>query len=196
MKAMCLRWTVESLVPVAAAGRLALGAASAVAAWLLAACGEFAALGKETATQQRVVPPADAPMVSHGKPNEQAVVHFKAHALNALLVPLLDDDVPPRWADPAIAMSCTALRVTVDGVAPVPHSAVPAVPFVVRWQLDHCAPLGAGMLLSGEVELLVFHDGDSYSAVVQPDDLRVTTLLDSFSLDQPFAAYTPLVAPR
>ena len=66
----------------------------------------------------------------------------------------------------------------------------------MRWQLDQCAPLGAGMLLSGEVELFVFHDGDSYSAVVQPDDLRVTTLLDSFSLDQPFAASTPLVAPR
>ncbi len=116
--------------------------------------------------------------------------------MNALLVPLLDDDVPPRWADPMIAMSCAALRVTVDGVAPVPHEAVPAVPFVVRWQLDHCAPLGAGMVLSGEVELLVFHDGDSYSAHVQPDDLRVTTLLDSFSLDRPFAASTPLLAPR
>ena len=112
----------------------------------------IAVIRKPAAPNQQAVPPALAPQGTSGDESiERARALFKAYALNALLVPLLDDDVPPCWADPAIAKSCTALRVTVDGVAPVPHAAVPAVPFVVRWQLDQCAPLGAGMLMSGEV---------------------------------------------
>ena len=157
----------------------------------------IAVIRKPAAPNQQAVPPALAPQGTSGDESiERARALFKACALNALLVPLLDDDVPPCWADPAIAKSCTALRVTVDGVAPVPHAAVPAVPFVVRWQLDQCAPLGAGMPMSGEVKLFVVHDGDSYSIQVKPDDLAVTMPLGSLSLDRPFAAYTPLLAPR
>lgn len=186
-------WSGAWAALAAAAGKLA---ASAAAPLMLAGCGESASFVKGSAPLPQAGLPADAPQGNAGRSLDEARARFQAHALNALLVPLLDDDVPPRWADPAFAMSCTAWHVTVDGAVPVPRAEVPAAAFVVRWQLEGCAPLGAGMVLSGDVELVVFHDGDSYSAHVRPDDLHVATPIDSVTFDRPFATRMPLLGPR
>jgi hypothetical protein len=58
---------------------------------------------------------------------------FTTFALNALLLPLLDDDVPARWADPSRSMDCNDARVTVDGAHPGVGSYVPSA-FTVPWR--------------------------------------------------------------
>ena len=103
----------------------------------------------------------------------EATAQFMAFALNALLVPLLDDDVPPRWADPSLAFDCDAGAVKVDDApldvgAPVPDQA-----FTVRWHMERCAPFDDAMQLTGDVELRVEPRGTDYRAVVQPLQLHV-----------------------
>lgn len=120
-------------------------------------------------------------------PNEQATADFKQFALNALLVPLLDEDVPARYADPSRSVDCAEGNVTVDGArvdigAPMPHV------FTVRWWMDRCFPLGVPLELSGDVELGVRREGDSYSAIVRPEGLRVRSKFGVEVLAEPFAA--------
>jgi hypothetical protein len=117
---------------------------------------------------------------------------FKAFALNALLIPVLDDDVPSRWTEPFALMSCVKADLLVDGKPVAFGSAVPATAFEMHWSMDHCTAFGEAMVMSGTVDLLVFHDGDSYSAVVQPSDLRIDSSSGLMVLGQSFAASTPL----
>jgi len=93
---------------------------------------------------------------------------FKAFALSALLIPVLDDDVPSRWIEPFALMSCISSALTIDGKPVVPGARVPATSFSMRWSMNRCTALGEAFVMSGIVDLLVFHDGDSYSAVVSP----------------------------
>ena len=115
---------------------------------------------------------------------------FQRHALNALLVPLLDDAEPPRWTDVALRYSCgPATRVEIDGQPLVPGAAVPAVRFTVRWHIDQCWPLGyAAMELSGNVDLRVHPEAAGLSAVVNARHLRIATAKGSGSVGAPFAA--------
>lgn len=115
-------------------------------------------------------------------------------ALNALLLPLMDDAEPPRWTDVAIDLSCgPATRVTVDGESLPVGMPIPASAFKLRLDMDHCAPLGAGYaVLSGSVELLVFHEDDGLSAMVVPESLRAETPFGRAWLQGPFAATTSL----
>jgi len=61
--------------------------------------------------------------------------------LHALLLPLLDDEVSARIADPSLALECADAEVTLDGNrldigAPIPTT------FALRWTMDRCQPLG------------------------------------------------------
>ena len=132
-------------------------------------------------------------------PDNFAIADFKAFALNALLIPLLDDAVPPRWLDPftttstSLAIDCISASVTVDGKPIVPNAPLPSTAFTLHWHLNRCALLNsASATLTGDVELLVFHDGDHYSASVRPNALQVVWLDGSASLNERFGASTPI----
>lgn len=111
-------------------------------------------------------------------------------ALNALLVPLIDDAEPPRWTDAALDLACgPGTRVLVDGQPLAPNTALPAKAFTVRWTMDRCMPLGTDAVeLTGSVELRVFHEDNGLSAVVMPDGLQVDSAQGRTWLQRPFAA--------
>ena len=114
-------------------------------------------------------------------------MNFMPFALNALLLPLLDDDVPSRWTDPSLSLDCNNGRVTIDGHrldvgAPVPGA------FTVRWHMERCTFLGRDLELSGEVELRVKAAADAYVAHVHPRGLRVSTANGAQTLTEPFEA--------
>lgn len=118
-------------------------------------------------------------------------------ALHALLVPLLDDDQPPRWTEAAIASNCgPGTSVMIDGKPMVARNPIPAVAFIVRWNMDHCSPFGQESLeLSGAVEMVVFHEDDGLSAIVRPERLRVDSHMGWGWLRGPFTAELFLTAP-
>ncbi|MEO5845947.1 MAG: hypothetical protein ABIQ33_14035 [Caldimonas sp.] len=130
-----------------------------------------------------------------GEPHEPAteeVADFKAFALNALLVPLLDDDEPPRWADPTSAFDCNDGSVTLEGARLAPREPVPDPPFTLHWHLVDCTPLGTAFDLSGEVDVVVQRlEGGDYVATVQPRRLLVEAGAKSSVLDEAFEARTP-----
>jgi len=131
------------------------------------------------------------PTASHHPESADASM-FKVFALNALLIPVLDDDVPSRWTEPFALMSCVGSTLTIDGKPVIPGSRVPSASFLMRWSMNQCTALGEAFVMSGTVDLLVFHDGDSYSAVVQPTNLRLDSSSGSAVLTEAFAAFTPL----
>lgn len=123
-----------------------------------------------------------------------ATAMFTRFALNALLVPLLDDSEPAQWTDVALAHFCgPATRVTVDGRPLMPGAEVPARSFMLRWQIDQCWPMDyASFELSGTVDLHVFHEDGSLSAVVDATRLRVAGPRGSGRPAAPFAAWMAL----
>lgn len=135
------------------------------------------------ATAQDAMP--DAPMP----------IDLYRFALNALLVPLMDDADPPRWTEATIDFNCgPGTSVTVDGAPLVAGKVIPAKAFTVRWDMDHCAPMGPeSVALSGRVELVVFHEDAGLSAMVMPDRLRVDSHMGRAWLHGPFTAETSLV---
>ncbi len=125
-------------------------------------------------------------------------VHF---ALNALLVPLLDDDEQPRWTDVALNHFCgPATRVEVNGQPLVPGAPMPATAFTVRWTIDQCWPLDVESIeLSGTVDLLVSRDGHRLSAVVHAQGLTIVSSHGTSRPDAPFTASMTLgsdIAPQ
>lgn len=143
-------------------------------------------------TPKRPLVPHQASRAPHQDVVRDAPMPVDLHrfALNALLVPLLDDAVPRRWTDVAIAFDCEpGTSVLVDGQPLVAGQVVPATAFTLRWDMHRCAPLGQGsVVLSGSVELLVFHEDEGYSAVVIPVDLRADSHLGQARLRGPFTA--------
>ncbi|MDO8776847.1 MAG: hypothetical protein Q7K57_50680 [Burkholderiaceae bacterium] len=133
-------------------------------------------------------------MVQAAMPDAPMPVDLYRFALNALLLPLLDDSIPPQWTDAAIDFSCEpGTSVTVDGEPLVAGKLIPATAFTVRWNMDRCTPMGPeSVALSGSVELLVFHEDAGLSAVVMPDRLRVDSHMGRAWLRGPFAAETSL----
>jgi hypothetical protein len=125
-------------------------------------------------------------------PGTDASPHgLRRYALNALLVPLLDDSSPPRWTDPAWSMNCAgASAVFIDGRPLVPGERVPPLSFRMRWHMTDCRPLSDTEAFDGEVELHVFHEEGGYSAVVHPR-LVVRTPGTTESWSNVFAATTP-----
>lgn len=115
-------------------------------------------------------------------------------ALNALLVPLLDDAQPLRWTDLAIDFSCDpGTTVMIDGEPLVAGKLVPTKDFTVRWNMANCAPMGPeSVKLSGIVELVVSHKHSNLHATVTPAGLRVDSHMGQAWLHGPFAAETSL----
>lgn len=119
---------------------------------------------------------------------------FSRFALNALLATLLDDDEPPRWSDVGLGQFCgPAAHVEVNGMPLVHGSRLPATAFNIRWTIDQCAPLEA-IELNGTVELLVFHDDDSLSAVVLPQRLIVSSAKGTGHMSAPFSSSLSLLS--
>jgi len=123
---------------------------------------------------------ADAPMP----------VDLYRFALNAFLVPLLDDSEPRRWIDMAIDFSCNpGTHVMVDGEPKVVGKLMPTRTFTMH----NCAPIGReSVVLNGNVALFVFRTETGLRATVQPDDLRVDSHVGRAWLHGPFVAETPL----
>lgn len=138
------------------------------------------------ASSVRVMPPSTQEQYL-----ERQVERF---ALNALLVPLLDDAVdPPRWGDPTLDMDCgEASRVEVDGHRLDPGAPMPDGPFSVQWQLADCLPFGVDSLaLSGRAELDVSRQGTGLVATVRLSGLRVQHNGVTVVMNKTFTALTP-----
>lgn len=114
-------------------------------------------------------------------------------ALNAMLVPLLDDAEPPRWTRTLGAMRCGAgSKVWIDGQPLKPGARVPARSFTMRWKMVGCQPLSRQESFTGDVTLTVFHeDSGGYSAMVVPTALKVRTLDSSAVWSTRFAVVMP-----
>jgi len=115
---------------------------------------------------------------------------FVQFALNALLVPLLDDHMPPQWTDVALHHFCgQRTHVEVNGQPLVPGTIIPASTFLLRWYIDQCWPLGySAFELSGTVDLLVSHKDAGLSVIVSAQGLRIATAKGAASLGAPFTA--------
>jgi len=87
-----------------------------------------------------------------------------------------------------------AARVSIDGRPLVPSAPVPARAFTLRWSMDRCVILNGRTSLTGDVEMMVFHDGDHYTASVQPIDLHVLSDAGDEVMSRPFWTSTPLAA--
>jgi hypothetical protein len=124
---------------------------------------------------------------AHALPPDSVRRDFKKFALNLLLLPLLDDDVPARWADPSLAVDCATADVTVDGSWPDVGAPVPEI-FTVRWHMDRCTSVGGNLELSGDVELKVTTTSFGYSAQVQPLGLILHAAGGVQTLTEPFSA--------
>ena len=98
---------------------------------------------------------------------------FHPVALNALFVPLLGDDTPARWEEPASALNCADASVSVGPRRLIAGRPVPAEPFRMRWRLHGCTPLGGGVLISGTVDAVVTPEAGGYRATLQPNGLAL-----------------------
>jgi hypothetical protein len=118
---------------------------------------------------------------------------MRRFALNALLVPVLDTDDPPRWQDPSLAMACGAgTRVLVDGLPLEPRAAAASSAFTLQWSMDGCLPFGlGGPEMSGRADLVVFRNDDGLSAIVQMTDLQVQHRGQAIVMNTTFVARTP-----
>lgn len=132
--------------------------------------------------------------VQDARPDAPMPVDLYSFALNAFLVPLLDDSAPPRWTDVAMEFACgPGTTVMVDGDRMVPGKPIPVKAFTVRWMMDNCSPMGRESVeLSGGVELVVVRKEAGLSAVVKPDHLRIDSHMGRAWLRGPFTAETAL----
>ena len=154
----------------------------------LVACGKQLPLTTDAPppTHARLRPVRSAPEVATHNPATQ---DFITYALNALLVPLLDDDSPPRWADPSLSFDCDAGQVTVNSAALDVGAPVPQGSFTVRWHMQRCVPFDNHLELSGDIELEVESSGDNFRAVVQPVGFRVVSRYGEEVLNESFVRH-------
>jgi hypothetical protein len=158
-----------------------------------AAALAFTMAPKQYTLEPRYLTGLTAPAPEAGDSDEIAQT-IRKYALNALLVPVLDDDgYPARWQDPSLAMVCDAgTRVWVDGRPLEPRGEVPGASFSLQWLMVGCAPFGrGGHELSGHAEILVLRDDDGLSAITRFIDLKVTHRGHSVSMNEVFTARMP-----
>jgi hypothetical protein len=96
--------------------------------------------------------------------------------LDALLAPALANaSVPLRWVDPRVALRCgrhTSVRV--NNRALIAGQLVPDGQFEVEWYSDGCHPPGApDARIDGRVKLVVFREDWGFSAMIEPEGLRI-----------------------
>lgn len=119
-------------------------------------------------------PPAEAMQPTRTAPQEDD--RLRRFALNAFVIPIMDDTAEGRWSDMALDHICGPnTRVWVDGQPMVVGASVPEGRFALTWDMRECAPLGSDLLLSGIVDLVVTRDRTGLSATVIPDRLRIQT---------------------
>lgn len=154
----------------------------------IVACGKQLPLTTDAPppTLAQLRPVRSAPELATHNP---ATRDFMTYALNALLVPLLDDDSPPRWADPSLSFDCDAGQVTVNSAALDVGAPVPQGSFTVRWHMQRCVPFDNHLELSGDIELEVELSGDNFRAVVLPVGLRVVSRYGEEELNESFVRY-------
>ena len=123
-------------------------------------------------------------------PDAVIPVDLYKYALNAFLVPLLDDSAPPKWTDIAMYFACEPeSQVMVDGKPMVSGNPIPVKSFTVSWNMDRCAPFGRESVeLTGTVELVVVRNATGLSATVTPVALRVDSFNGRSRLRGPFKA--------
>ena len=126
--------------------------------------------------------------------SDETAQTIRKYALNALLVPVLDDDgYPVRWQDPSLTMACDeGTRVWIDGRPLEPRGEVPGASFSLHWLMVGCTPFGrGGHALSGHAEILVLRDDDGLSAIARFIDLEVTHRGQSVSMNEVFTPRMP-----
>lgn len=115
------------------------------------------------------------PQAPHDGDEVQAL-RLQRHALNAFLVPVIDDTETPRWTKNIAAMHCApASRLFIDGKPMKPGAAVPTRPFTMSWSMVDCHPLDRTETFNGNVKLTVFPSNEGYTAIVSPSALKVVT---------------------
>lgn len=126
--------------------------------------------------------------------SQDAIDNFQQFAFNALVLPLIDDTVPPRWTLQGMHWICDGRgKVTVDGKPVTEGALVPAGPFNVRWDLHRCPPLsGAELLADGELEFHVTPNGSDLSGHVAAASMSLDTPAGRFQL--PSAAHDRFAA--
>jgi hypothetical protein len=161
----------------------------------LAAALLYATASAETPAMRSVIVTSRATSPATHSANETPLpVWFRQFALNALLAPLIDDAEPARWSDVALDFMCDpSTRVLVDGKPMVSGTPVPTKAFSIRWDMNHCEPMGPGTPLSGGVDLLVSYERSGLTAVVIPDRLQVHGPRGRSSVVGPFTAGLSLV---
>jgi hypothetical protein len=122
-----------------------------------------------------------------GESTSPVVEAFKTFALNTLLLPLMDDETPARWADPSFTLDCDDARVAVDGDrldigAPVPDR------FTVHWHMEACTAMGQGIEMTGDVELWVESSHGGFSASVHPHGLLIRAAAGAHAVNEAFTA--------
>jgi hypothetical protein len=104
---------------------------------------------------------------------------LRRFAFNALVVPVLDDDDPARFAPVDSTLLCAdRSQVAVNGETMVAGDTVPPGAFVLQWDLKMYCPFGRrGPFLDGRVDVLVFRDDEfGMDAVIRP----ITLAIDGF----------------
>lgn len=174
------------------------GASRAHAVYLVVMLGLVAALGWGAHLL------AGSEPNSHSAPPRVASAHVDAPRLllHALLTPTINAEAMPlRWVDPRRAMRCGPHAfIQVNGVALEPGTPVPDTPFEVEWHSDACRPFGNyGPRFDGRIKFTVYREDGGFSAMIEPQDLRVvsasgkTTLIDPGVVAMPHAAADNLV---
>lgn len=164
-----------------------LVASAGMAAVALLGCGKPAPLHSVAPSKARTHT-AKVDRGQRAQPHNEALIHFRTYALNALLVPLLDDDSPPRWADPSLSFDCEASGVQVDGEPLDVGAPVPEGGFTVRWHMERCMPFVDAIALTGDIELKVEPIDGGYRVVVHPARLVVRSVNGLDVLTQAFTA--------
>lgn len=143
------------------------------AAWMGAIALTAVVAWSSHRSRQGQTPPPRAPMTAEQRSLANVI---ERHALNALLVPLIDHEASPmRWADPSLSMGCDGgTEVRVDGRPLRPGAPIAGRAFVVAWTLQGCLPFGSGgPELTGRAELRVSRQMDGFAAMVSLTDLQV-----------------------
>jgi hypothetical protein len=161
--------------------------AAAALAIALAGCDKPALLN-DVAPKKSRAHAAQAKRAQHASHRHEVSHQFMKFALNALLVPLLDDDSPPRWADPTLAYDCEALDVQVDDERLDVGAPVHDGGFTVRWHMERCTPFDGSFELTGDIELKVEPIGGGYRVDLQPAQFHVVSAQGHEVLTQPFTA--------
>ena len=172
-------WTAIAIAIAITVATVALGGGA-----LAAAHRHTAPAAGEAAREIDESPPA----------GERAMSEFQHHALNFLLLPLIDDAEPLRWTLQNIAWICDGHgEPSIDGRPISEGQPFPSGPFVLRWRLHRCAPMNdASLIVDGVVDLAIVRSGDRLDAHVVGHSLRTASAAGESRWSGRFAGVAPV----